>query len=261
MRPTGIAGRIALVTGAAHGIGAEVVRALCEEGARVAALDVDADALAGLVARLEAEGHSVRAEPADVRSGSDVERVVASVEGSWGPIDLGANVAGVLGMGTVVETDDEEWRRMFAVNTDGVFHVSRALARRMQPRGRGSIVTVSSNAAGIPRHGMSAYAASKAACTMFTRCLGLELAGSGVRCNVVAPGSTRTRMQESMWTDELGEESVIRGSLETYRTGIPLRRIAEPRNVADAVIFLLSDLAAHITMAELYVDGGATLRA
>jgi 2,3-dihydro-2,3-dihydroxybenzoate dehydrogenase len=261
MRPTGIAGRIALVTGAAHGIGAEVVRALCEEGARVAALDVDAGALAEFVAQLEAEGHSVRAEPADVRSSSEVERVVASVEDSWGPIDLGVNVAGVLGMGTVVETDDEAWRRMFAVNTDGVFHVSRALARRMQPRGRGSIVTVGSNAAGVPRHGMSAYAASKAASTMFMRCLGLELAGSGVRCNVVAPGSTRTRMQESMWTDDRGEESVIRGSLETYRTGIPLRRIAEPRNVADAVIFLLSDLAAHITMAELYVDGGATLRA
>ncbi len=261
MRPTGIAGRIALVTGAAHGIGAEVVRALCEEGARVAALDVDADALGELTTQLEANGHTVRAEPADVRSSSEVERVVARVEETWGPIDLGVNVAGVLSMGTVVETDDEAWRRMFAVNTDGVFHVSRALARRMEPRGRGSIVTVGSNAAGVPRHGMSAYAASKAASTMFMRCLGLELAGSGVRCNVVAPGSTRTRMQESMWTDELGEESVIRGSLETYRTGIPLRRIAEPRNVADAVIFLLSDLAAHITMAELYVDGGATLRA
>lgn len=267
MKPTGLAGRIALVTGAANGIGAEVVRALLNEGARVAALDHDAEGLAALAAELaEAQETafgeaSLRMEPVDVRCSDCVERVIDSVEQTWGPIELGVNVAGVLALGTVVETDDDAWRQVFAVNADGVFHVCRALARRMVPRKRGSIVTVGSNAAGVPRHGMAAYAASKAAATMFMRCLGLELAGSGIRCNIVAPGSTRTRMQEAMWTSEAGEAQSIEGSLATYRTGIPLGRIAEPGNVADAVIFLLSDQASHITMAELYVDGGATLRA
>ncbi len=161
----------------------------------------------------------------------------------------------------MVETSDESWRKIFEVNTHGVFTMSRAVARRMIPRRRGVIVTVSSNAAGIPRHGMAAYASSKAAATMFTRCLGLELAEFGIRCNIVAPGSTRTRMQESFLKDPDGAERVVAGSLELHRTGIPLGKIGEPEDIANAVVFLASDQASHITMTDIYVDGGATLRA
>ncbi|NEE57327.1 SDR family oxidoreductase, partial [Streptomyces sp. SID8455] len=93
-----------------------------------------------------------------------------------------------------------------------------------------------------------------------TKCLGLELARSGVRCNVVAPGSTDTAMQRALWTDPGAEARVIDGDPSTYRTGIPLGRIAEPADIADAVAFLASDRARHITLQELYVDGGATLR-
>lgn len=95
---------------------------------------------------------------------------------------------------------------------------------------------------------------------MFTKCLGLELARSGVRCNIVAPGSTDTAMQRALWTDPGAEARVIDGDPSTYRTGIPLGRIAEPADIADAVAFLASDRARHITLQELYVDGGATLR-
>ncbi|MCX8995984.1 2,3-dihydro-2,3-dihydroxybenzoate dehydrogenase [Rhizobiaceae bacterium BDR2-2] len=253
MRDTGLAGKIALVTGAGGGIGAAVVRQLLEEGARVVAIDLEAP---GLVAK-----DNLRAEALDVRDSAAVEALVGQVEREWGPIDLGANVAGILATGLIAETDDATWRNVFAVNTDGVFHVSRALARRMTPRRRGSIVTVSSNAAGIPRHAMAAYAASKAATTMFTRCLGLELAPHGIRCNIVAPGSTLTPMQTGMWADDQGAARVIAGSLETYKAGIPLGKLATPEDVADAVVFLLSDRAGHITMSDLYVDGGATQRA
>jgi 2,3-dihydro-2,3-dihydroxybenzoate dehydrogenase len=170
------------------------------------------------------------------------------------------NVAGVLSAKSIIETSDDEWDRVFAVNTAGVFHVSRALARHMMPRRKGSIVTVASNAAGIPRQNMAAYAASKAASTMFTRCLGLELAPYGIRCNIVAPGSTLTPMQTGMWADPSGEERVIEGSLPAFKTGIPLGKLATPDDIANSVVFLLSDRAGHITMADLYVDGGATLR-
>jgi len=248
------AGRVALVTGAGGGIGRAVVERLVAEGARVIATDL-AEALSGGVP----EG--VRAEPLDVTDSAAVEALVERIEQEEGPIDLGASVAGVLSAQAVLDTSDEEWRRVFAVNADGVFHFGRALGRRMAGRRRGAMVTVSSNAAGIPRQSMAAYAASKAAATMFTRCLGLELAPSGVRCNIVAPGSTLTPMQTGMWADAEGEARTIRGSLETFKSGIPLGKLATPLDIAEAVLFLLSDRAGHITMAELYVDGGATLRA
>lgn len=257
-RPTGIAGKLALVTGAAGGIGEAVVRLLREEGARVIATDHNETALA---ARFGGSDDGLYPMPLDVTDAAAVDNLVADSEARLGPIDVGVNVAGILANNLVVDTDDAAWRAVFAVNTDGVFHVSRALARVMSPRRRGSLVTVSSNAAGIPRHAMAAYAASKAASTMFTRCLGLELAPLGIRCNIVAPGSTLTPMQTGMWEDASGAERVIAGSLETYKSGIPLGKLATPQDVAHSVLFLLSDQAAHITMADLYVDGGATQRA
>lgn len=256
MRSTGIADKVAIITGAAGGIGAAVVRLLHEEGARVVATDRNASGIEQLAGEL-----GVRAETLDVRDSRSVTDLIERIEREMGPVDIGVSVAGILSTDLVTETSDELWQEVFAVNTDGVFHLSRALARRMLPRRRGNIVTVSSNAAGIPRHAMAAYAASKAAASMFTRCLGLELAPHGIRCNNVAPGSTLTSMQTGMWADEQGAAGVIAGSLETYKTGIPLGRLATPEDVAQTVVFLLSDQARHITMTDIYVDGGATLRA
>lgn len=255
MKLTGFSNTIALVTGAGGGVGAALVTQLRESGCTVIATDVAAPAI------VDGAGQTpVHAKALDVTDPTAVDALVAWVEAEVGPIGFGINVAGVLQTGTVSETEDAQWRRVFAVNADGVFHVSRALARVMSPRRTGAIVTVSSNAAGVPRHGMAAYAASKAAATMFTRCLGLELAPLGIRCNIVAPGSTVTPMQTAMWVDGQGAARVIEGSLETYKAGIPLQKLASPEDVANAVMFLLSDQAGHIAMSDVYVDGGATLR-
>jgi 2,3-dihydro-2,3-dihydroxybenzoate dehydrogenase len=250
----------AVVTGAAGGIGAAIVRRLAADGVAVAAMDQDAERLAAAVARA-ADGAPapVVAIPLDVTDGAAVEDAVQRTEDELGPIGRLACAAAILRPAAVVDLDDEDWRRTFAVNAFGVFAVARSVARRMAGRRTGAIVTVGSNAAAVARSEMAAYAASKAAAHQLTMCLGLELAPLGVRANVVSPGSTDTPMQRALWTDAEGEQRVIDGSLAAYRAGIPLGRIARPEQIADAVAFLLSDAASHITMHDLRVDGGATL--
>ncbi len=248
--------QLAVVSGAAQGIGAAVVQALLARGVKVAALDVQAEALQQLAIR-----HPGRVRPyaVDLRQRAAVDQVVDRIEGEHGPVDLLVNAAGILRMGSICEFSDADWDETFEVNTCGVFYLSRAVARCMKPRARGSIVTVASNAAAVPRLQMAAYAASKAASCHFTKCLGLELAEYGIRCNIVSPGSTDTAMQRQLWTSDNDAQRVIAGSLKGYKTGIPLGRIATAQDIASAVLFLLSEEARHITMHELCVDGGATL--
>jgi 2,3-dihydro-2,3-dihydroxybenzoate dehydrogenase len=259
MELSGIESTVALVTGAAQGIGAEVACVLASAGAHVAAADRNAEGLATTVAKIEAQGDSARGHSVDVRDSEAVEALVRRVEAEQGSIGILVNAAGVLHTGKVVDLPDGHWNEIFSVNVSGVFNVCRAVARRMIERRRGAIVTVASNAAGVPRADMAAYAASKAASAQFTRCLGLELADHGIRCNIVSPGSTDTPMLRSMLGEGADPRFAIEGSLAAYRVGIPLRKLGRPRDVAEAVAFLVSDQAGHITMHDLYVDGGAAL--
>lgn len=250
---------IALVTGAAGGIGVAVTRLLAERGVTVAAVDCDKVRLDQTVEKSRADGLDIWAFPADISNSTEVEGVVNDAEHQLGPLDFLVNAAGVLRLGKARTLTEQDWSRSFEVNATGVFLVSRAVVERMVPRSRGAIVTVASNAASTARMEMAAYAASKAAATMFTKCLGLELAQHKIRCNVVAPGSTDTPMLSSMWHDESGPKGTIEGRPEAFRVGIPLGKIARPSDIASAVAFLLSEQASHITMHTLTVDGGATL--
>ncbi len=252
--------KIVLVTGAAQGIGKAVVDAILPLGARVVAADIQFTGnLVSANDSPEKIAENYFPVHLDVTNATAVNELVAQIEQQLGEIDYLASIAGVLQMNSLLETSDQQWQQCFAVNTTGAFNLCRAVARNMQMRQRGAIVAVSSNAASTPRANMGAYAASKAALSQMIKCLGLELAQHNIRCNLVSPGSTDTQMQRQLWRDETGAAQVIKGSLENYRLGIPLQQIATPQTIAHSILFLLSDQAAHITLENILVDGGATL--
>ncbi|MCD2197594.1 SDR family NAD(P)-dependent oxidoreductase [Actinomycetospora endophytica] len=243
----------AFVTGADGGIGRAIVADLAARGYAVAAVDRTAPVV---------EHERVLGLAADVADPAAVEAAVEHAENALGPVTALVCGAGVLRTGPVLETSDDDWRACLDVNATGVFTACRAVGRRMVARGGGSVVTVASNAAGVPRAHMASYAASKAAATAFTRSFGLEVAAHGVRANVVCPGSTDTPMLRSMWPDPDDDRSladVVAGSPELYKVGIPLGRVGEPGDIAATVAFLLSGAARHVTLQTLYVDGGASL--
>lgn len=252
---------VTLVVGAAQGIGRATALTLSRAGHRLVLLDRDSDGLRKTAALI---GDDIPVYPVDIRDADAIEFAVGSIESDHGPIERLAHVAGVFATGSVLDSDPDDWQRMFDVNVTGLLSVLRAVGRVMRQRRSGAIVVVGSNSAGVPRMGMGAYGSSKAAAAMIVRVAGLELAQYGIRANIVAPGSTDTAMQRSLWEDpddDAGARSAIDGDPAQFKVGIPLGRIADPADIADSIEFLLSDRARHITMQALYVDGGATLRA
>ncbi|AZZ99752.1 2,3-dihydro-2,3-dihydroxybenzoate dehydrogenase [Pseudoalteromonas sp. R3] len=168
------------------------------------------------------------------------------------------NIAGVLELGEVEQLSLAQWQHCLNVNAGAVFTFIRACTPHLKQQQAGAIVTVGSNAAHTPRQQMAAYCASKAAVTQLTLSAGLELANFGVRCNVVAPGSTLTPMQTGMWQDEQGAQRVIEGFAPQYKLGIPLKKLATAQEIADSVVFLASKLSSHTTLQTITIDGGAT---
>ncbi|MFS7873175.1 SDR family oxidoreductase [Streptomyces asiaticus] len=258
MRLTGIAEVTALVTGAAGAIGAATAHQLAAEGAVVAVADIDEGGAHTVARRLGAMAHPVRL---DVTDSGEVERAVQDVEDRLGPIGILVNAAGVLGRtAPLTEQEDAEWERVFGVNVRGTFNCVRAVGRRMARRGRGCVITVASNSAGIVKYDQGLYGASKAAAQYLTNCAGLELAGHGVRSVVVAPGTTESPMSRANAHLPGRRQALLHGDPERHRVGIPRGALAQPEDIACVIGFLVSDQAAHMTITTVTVDGGSTLR-
>ncbi|WP_445283622.1 SDR family oxidoreductase [Streptomyces sp. DSM 118148] len=248
-----------IVTGAAGGIGRAVAEAFARAEARVVLWDAG-ERVHAAAEEIQAHGAAtVRAVRVDVTDRVAVSEAFDSSEAAAGSVSVVVHAAGTLAMGPALRTAADTWERCLTTNATGTMHVASEAARRMVPRGRGAITVITSNAASTPRVGMSAYGASKAAAAAFVRGLGLEVAGHGVRCNLVSPGSTDTEMLRRSWTGTADIDSTISGDPAAYRLGIPLRRVAQPQDIADAALFLSSAAARHITLHDLRVDGGATL--
>ncbi|EAA3672715.1 2,3-dihydro-2,3-dihydroxybenzoate dehydrogenase EntA [Salmonella enterica] len=239
------------VTGAGKGIGYATALAFVDAGARVIGFDRE----------FTQENYPFATEVMDVADAAQVVQVCQRVLQKTPRLDVLVNAAGILRMGATDALSVDDWQQTFAVNVGGAFNLfSQTMAQFRRQQG-GAIVTVASDAAHTPRIGMSAYGASKAALKSLALTVGLELAGCGVRCNVVSPGSTDTDMQRTLWVSEDAEQQRIRGFGEQFKLGIPLGKIARPQEIANTILFLASDLASHITLQDIVVDGGSTLGA
>lgn len=250
-----------LVTGAASGIGAAIAQQMAKQmaatGARLILLDQHSSVLAeaaSLRTQWQGECHGV---VFDLSAHGDIAGLVAQLQHEHGPITCLLHAAGVFEQADHSAISPAHWHHLFAVNTFGFMQLVLALAPTMQARRSGTLIYIGSNAATTPRHGMSIYAASKAASQQFLRCIGLELAPCGIRCNCVAPGSTATPMQQQ-FLGTFTPADIIAGNAEQFRLGIPLQRIAQPEDVAAVACFLATDAARHITLQTITVDGGAT---
>ncbi|EMJ9510946.1 2,3-dihydro-2,3-dihydroxybenzoate dehydrogenase EntA [Salmonella enterica] len=239
------------VTGAGKGIGYATALAFVDAGARVIGFDRE----------FTQENYPFATEVMDVADAAQVAQVCQRVLQKTPRLDVLVNAAGILRMGATDALSVDDWQQTFAVNVGGAFNLFSQTMAQFRRRQGGAIVTVASDAAHTPRIGMSAYGASKAALKSLALTVGLELAGCGVRCNVVSPGSTDTDMQRTLWVSEDAEQQRIRGFGEQFKLGIPLGKIARPQEIANTILFLASDLASHITLQDIVVDGGSTLGA
>jgi 3(or 17)beta-hydroxysteroid dehydrogenase len=255
--PGRVAGKVALVTGAASGIGAATARLLAREGAKVAAADLDEPGAARTVDVITAAGGTALACRLDVTAEADWQAATGLVERAWGLLDVLVNCAGIAFVRPVADMTLVEWRRVLAVNLDGVFLGTQAGIRAMRTRKRGSIVNVASASGLKAAPGGSAYCASKAAVIHFSRTAALECRDNdkSIRINCVAPGGVKT----PMWDKVSGMSEITKSEAwNAPPDTAPGKRFAEADEIARCILFLASDEASYVTGAVLAVDGGYT---
>jgi 3-oxoacyl-[acyl-carrier protein] reductase len=252
-------GRVAVVTGGAHGIGRAIVDDLAANGARVAIIDLDLPAAEQAAREVNAAGGACAAYEGDVSDRARMEEMAGGIAERFGRLDILINNAGINTQGGRVpihQYSDEDWHRIVRVDLTGVFVTSRAMIPAMLAQGSGGrIVNIASVAGMVPLRLQSAFVAAKAGVVNLSRSMALELGPSGILVNAVLPGSTLTRGTEKLFYGEGGAYTEKAASLLAH---IPLGRPAQPAEIAHAVLFLVAPEASYITGSVLVVDGGWT---
>ena len=251
-------GRIALVTGAASGIGRACAERLAAEGAAIVLTDIQDEAGCAVADAITAAGGDVLYIHHDVTNEDAWRAVVSAVRDRYGRLDVLVNNAGVGIGGLVTEMSLELWRKQQAVNVEGVFlGVKHCLPLMRKSGANGSIINISSASGIRASAGYSAYCASKGAVRMFSKAVALECAGDGIRCNSVHPGMTDTPIWQKSSASP-GDSNVGAPDLARLAAAmVPLKRPGAPTDIADGVLYLASDMSSYVTGSELVIDGGA----
>lgn len=243
-----LAGRRALVTGAAHGNGAAIARGLAAAGAEVIVTDIDREAAHAVATSIAGEGGTAHDFVLNVVDEKSCIALAADIAARLGPIHILVNNAGIFLRGPFVADDGRErWDRTMLVNVQGTYNVTMAFVAQLKQT-RGTIVNVASINSFVAQAGTGPYPVSKGAIAQFTRGLASELAADGVRVNAIAPGLIVTRMTEPTMNDPK--------RLEAFLSHVPMKRAGQPEELIGPVVFLCSDAASYITGAILPVDGG-----
>jgi NAD(P)-dependent dehydrogenase (short-subunit alcohol dehydrogenase family) len=256
-----LADRIALVTGAGHGIGRAIALEAARAGADVAAADIDPAAASATAAAITALGRRGLALETDVGDLASIDRMVAAVTAAFGRIDVLVNNAGVTRRASLMDLTEADWDRIMRVNGKGVFFCLQRVAREMIPRRRGAIVNIASiSGKGYAGTSNAIYAASKGAVLGLTRIAALQLARHDITVNAVCPGPTVTALSETNLAARAREEGVSVEEMQQRRNrAIPIGRPNEPQDVAALAVFLASPAARNITGQSYNVDGGLIL--
>ncbi|HEY8123768.1 MAG TPA: 3-oxoacyl-ACP reductase FabG [Myxococcota bacterium] len=244
--------RVAMVTGAARGIGAAIAQKLAEHGFAVGACDIDASGAAERARAITGAGGRALGVGLDVTSMASVAAGVEQIEATLGAIDVLVNNAGIDVPAFFLESREEDWERLIAVNLRGVLHCTKRALVGMTERRRGRVINIASDAGRVGAGGEAVYSATKGAVIAFTKALAREMARLDITVNAVCPGATDTALLAL-----LGEfnPKLHSGLVRS----IPLRRVGQPADVAGAVAFLAGDDAAYITGQSLSVSGGLTM--
>lgn len=241
--------RVVFITGAGSGIGRATALRFASCGDLVAVNDMDEQKAAGVVQEITTSGAQAMVAPADVTDLSDVERAIEKVLGQWGRIDVLVNNAGIAENRLFLDTEPEDWHREIRVNIYGVLNVCRAVLPHMVRQNRGTVVNIASDAARVGEPYLAVYSMAKAGVMGFSKALAKEVARYNIRVNVVCPGATRTPLVKEL-LDQKGA-----AILKSY----PIRRFAEPEDIANGVFFLASPEADYITGQTLSINGGYTM--
>ena len=261
LRAFDLTGRVALVTGAASGIGRASAELLGAAGAAVLCADLDHDGALATAVQIEALGATALARRVDVTVAGEVDALVAEAVSALGQLDVMANIAGIILQAPVVEFEDDAFDRIMAVNLKGVFHGCRAAARVMSAQGSGSIVNMASAAIDTPSPGLAGYGMAKAAVVQLTRVLATEMGPLGVRVNAVAPGFVETAMTSRRFTATDGsvDETHRDAVLNAVSRSTPLRTVGRPEDIAHAVLYLASDASRFVTGQIMRPNGGVAM--